>query len=285
MMIDMKVTDEIHHIRCPYRRPGYFTGVIAILGDVITLIDTGVASSPKEAIFPYLQVAERRVDEIASIVLTHTHSDHLDGLPAILAESDAQIVVHELGKPRVLDLAARTPFDSSRVTTVTHGEVLQLSDHELEVFHAPGHSVDSICLIDRALGLCISGDSIQGLGENRPLLYYSSLAYTNSMQRLSRETLDILVMGHPFPRSEQGVVRGHAVPVIFQESLRAVDHLKDQVIHVLQAAGRPLSLHDLSQRLPDVREPSLEAVIHELSGEGRLRKIGTGPETLWLRWA
>jgi hypothetical protein len=274
MMIDMKVTDEIHHIRCPYRRPGYFTGVIAILGDVITLIDTGVASSPKEAIFPYLQVAERRVDEIASIVL-----------PAILAESDAQIVVHELGKPRVLDLAARTPFDSSRVTTVTHGEVLQLSDHELEVFHAPGHSVDSICLIDRALGLCISGDSIQGLGENRPLLYYSSLAYTNSMQRLSRETLDILVMGHPFPRSEQGVVRGHAVPVIFQESLRAVDHLKDQVIHVLQAAGRPLSLHDLSQRLPDVREPSLEAVIHELSGEGRLRKIGTGPETLWLRWA
>lgn len=278
----MKVTDEIHHIRCPFQRPGYFTGVTAILGDAITLVDTGIAASPLEAIVPYLHEAKRGVDEITSIVLTHTHYDHLGGVPALAAASDAQILVHELGIPRLLDLAAQTSFDPARVTSVTHGETLQLSGHTVEVWHTPGHAADSICLMVRALRLCISGDSIQGLGENRPLLFYSSLAYTNSMQRLAREPLDLLVMGHSFPRSDQGVVRGQAVPLILQESIQAVDHLKDQVVHALQAAGRPLSLRDLSQRLPTVREPSLTPILHDLAVEGRLRQLGTGPETLWL---
>ncbi len=278
----MKVTDEIHHIRCPFQRPGYFTGVTAILGNTITLIDTGTAASPIEAIVPYLREAKRGVNEIESIVLTHTHYDHLGGVPALVAASDAPILVHELGTSRVLDLAAQMSFDPSRVTSVTHGEVLQLSGHTVEVWHTPGHAADSICLIDRALKLCISGDSIQGFGENRPLLFYSSLAYTNSMERLAREPLDILVMGHAFPRSDQGIVRGQAVPLILQESIQAVGHLKDQVVHALQAAGRPLSLRDLSQRLPTVREPSLTPILHELAGEGRLQQLGTGPETLWL---
>lgn len=278
----MKVTDEIHHIKCPFRRPGYFTGATAILGDAITVIDTGLASSPKEAIFPYLKGVGRDADEVSHIVLTHTHGDHFEGVPSILEVSDAQVYVHELGKPRVLDLASRTSFDPSRVEAVNHGDVLKLSNHEVEVFHTPGHSVDSICLIDRKLGLCVSGDSIQGLGEERPLLFYSSIAYTNSMQRLSREPVKILVMGHPFPLSEQGVVRGRNVKVILQESLSAVENLKEKLVNVLKTCGRPLSITEISRRLPEVREPSIEPVLSELYGDGRVRRLGKGNEVLWL---
>jgi hydroxyacylglutathione hydrolase len=278
----MKVFDEIYHIRCPFRRPGYFTGVTAILGDTITLIDTGLASSPKEAIFPYLKNLDRNADEVSHIVLTHTHGDHFEGVPSILKVADAQVYVHELGKPRILDLASRTSFDPSKVETVNHGDVLKLGNHEMEVLHTPGHSVDSICLVDRKLGVCVSGDSIQGFGEERPLLFYSSIAYTNSMQRLSREPIKILLMGHPFPLSEQGVVRGRSVKAILQESLRAVEHLKEKLVKVLKACGRPLSIDEISRKLPEVREPSIEPVLSELSEEGRVRRLGRGDDVLWL---
>jgi glyoxylase-like metal-dependent hydrolase (beta-lactamase superfamily II) len=278
----MNVTDTIHHIRCPFQPSGYFTGVTALLGDEITLIDTGLVSSPKEAIFPYLKSVDRESTEIAHIVLTHSHWDHFEGIPSILDVSDAQVYVNELGKSRVLDLASKRSFDPSRVKTVNHGDVLKLSNHEVEVFHTPGHSADSICLLVRKLGLCISGDSIQGLGEERPLLFYSSVAYTNSMQRLSLEPTNILVMGHRFPRSEQGVVQGNTVKVVLQESIQAVEILKENIVNVLKASGRPLRIQDISRRLPDVREPTIEPVLFELFGDGRLRKLGKGIEILWL---
>jgi glyoxylase-like metal-dependent hydrolase (beta-lactamase superfamily II) len=278
----MNVTDGIHHIRCPFRISGYFTGVTAILGDTITLIDTGLSTSPKDTIFPYLKDVDREADEISHIILTHTHGDHFEGVPSILEVSDAHVYVHAQGESKVLDLASRTSFDPSRVEVVNHGDVLKLSNHEVEVFHTPGHSADSICLLDRKLGVCVSGDSIQGLGEERPLLFYSSIAYINSMERLFLEPVNILAMGHPFPLSEQGIVRGGNVKVILQESIRAVENLKEKVVNVLKACGRPLSTKEISKRLPEVREPSIEPVLSELSGDGRLRRLGKGNYVLWL---
>jgi len=49
----MKITGKYHFIKCPFSRPGYFTGVSAIVGNTISLIDAGTATSPQEAIIPY----------------------------------------------------------------------------------------------------------------------------------------------------------------------------------------------------------------------------------------
>ena len=278
----MRVLGEYHHIECPFSRPGYFTGVAAILGDTITLVDAGTAAAPEEAILPYLKGVHRKADQISSIVLTHGHGDHFDGVPFLVKASGAKVYVHELEKPAVLDLAARTSFDPSRIEAVKHGDVLKLSGREMEVFHTPGHTSGSICLIDRHLGLCITGDSVQGLGEGRPLLFYSSVAYTDSMRRLSLEPIKLFVMGHPFPPFGQGVIRGSEVKAILQDSMKAVDSLKDSIARVLKVAGRPLSIDEISGKLPEYRKQSIGLVLEELSEDGKVRRLGKGNELLWL---
>jgi len=278
----MTAVGNYHHIECPFSRPGYFTGAVAILGDTITLIDTGTASSPNEAIFPFLESVNREADEISDIVLTHGHGDHFDGVPIILEASNAKVHVHRLDKPAVLDLAARTSFDPSRVEAVKHNDVLTVSNREIEVFHTPGHTSGSICLIDRDLRLCITGDSVQGIGAGRPLLFYSSIAYADSMRRLSLEPIEIFMMGHPFPPFEQGVIREAKVRAMLQESMRAVEDLKNIVMKLLETSQRPLTMDEISAGLPEAREPSIGPVLEELFEEGKVWRIGEDNELLWL---
>ena len=279
----MEVIAGFHYVKCPFSRPGYFTGASVILGDTVTLVDTGTPSSPEEAIFPYLKSVNRGTREISHLVLTHAHEDHFGGVPALLKASGAKVYVHELGKAHVLKLAERTSFDASRIVGVKHGDILELSNRKIEIIHTPGHSADSICLVDRELGLCISGDSVQGRGKARPLLFYSSVAYTNSMQRLSQEPIDTLMMGHPFPPFDQGVVRGGQVAEILRDSLQAVEEIKNRVVNVLETAGRPLSFDDImSSGLFDVREISIEVVLEDLAEDGKVKRIGKTDDLLWL---
>ena len=42
---------------------------------------------------------------------------------------------------------------------VRDGEILDLGGRKLEILHAPGHTPDSICLLDRANGLLFTGDT------------------------------------------------------------------------------------------------------------------------------
>ena len=49
------------------------------------------------------------------------------------------------------------PFSISQ--TVAEGDVLDIGGRKLEVLHVPGHTDDSIALLDRAAGFLWSGDS------------------------------------------------------------------------------------------------------------------------------
>jgi glyoxylase-like metal-dependent hydrolase (beta-lactamase superfamily II) len=278
----MSVPSCFHHIKCPFQQSGYFTGVVAILADTITLIDAGLRTSAHEAIFPFLAGSHRSPEEIGSIILTHAHGDHFEGIPSILEHADATIYVHELEKHRVLDLAARKNFDSSKITSIKHGDILSMSNRQLEVFHCPGHSAGSMCIIDRDSQVYITGDSIQGRGVDRPLLFYSSIAYANSLHRLSLCSISATMLGHPFPPRMQPILEGAAVQELLQVSLNALNTLKDRVEQVLTCAKRPLGLQELSRIMPDVRPPSIPTILEELVTTGKIRELGRDPERLWL---
>ncbi len=278
----MRIPSSFQHIKCPFRQPGYYTSVIAILGDSVTLIDTGLQSSPREAIFPLLDSVHRSPKEIENIILTHAHGDHFEGIPAILEYADASIYVHELEKHRVIDLATRSNFDPSRIKSITHGDILSVSGRHLEIFHCPGHSAGSVCISDQASEVYITGDSIQGQGEDRPLLFYNSIAYVNSVNRLALRPISAIISGHPFPPRMQPILKDEAVEELLKVSLNAVNDLKERVEQVLAQAERPLSLYDLGRILPDVRPPSLPTILEELVTIGAIRQLGHDPECLWL---
>ena len=278
----MSVPASFQHIKCPFRQPGYYTSVVAILGESVTLIDTGLQSSPREAIFPLLEKFHRSPKEIENIILTHAHGDHFEGIPSILEYADASIYVHELEKHRVVDLAIRSSFESSRIKSITHGDILSMSDRQLEIFHCPGHSAGSICINDQTSQVYITGDSIQGQGEDRPLLFYNSIAYVNSVNRLLLRPISAIISGHPFPPRMQPILKDDAVEELLTVSLTAVSDLKERVEQVLNHAERPLSLHDLSRILPDVRPPSLPTILEELVTLDAIRQLGRDPESLWI---
>jgi glyoxylase-like metal-dependent hydrolase (beta-lactamase superfamily II) len=246
------------------------------------LIDTGLKSSPHEAIFPILEKFHRSPEEIESIILTHAHGDHFEGIPSILENADASIYIHELEEHRVVDLATRSNFEVSRIKSITHGDLLSLSGRQLEIFHCPGHSAGSICICDQDSQVYVTGDSIQGQGEDRPLLFYNSIAYVNSVNRLSHRPISVIISGHPFPPRMQPLLKDEAVQELLAVSLHAITDLKDRVKQVIEQAKRPLSLYDLSRILPDVRPPSLPTILEELVTRGRIKQLGRDPERLWL---
>lgn len=98
----MKLTDKIHLLQIdfeitlsPEKKLPRFVNIILILGEKITLIDTGVKGS-ENIIFDYLQKQNRDSSEIDSIILSHSHPDHI-GCAALIKElTNCKVFAHEL---------------------------------------------------------------------------------------------------------------------------------------------------------------------------------------------
>jgi len=262
-----------HHIACPWRwdelGPSYFTGVVAILGETITLVDAGTVDSPERAIMPFLKKIGRKASDVSDIVLTHGHGDHFDGIPGLLKVSRPTIRVHELDKPKVEDLAERMGFSPSIIESFTDKQVLRLSGRRLRVIHTPGHSEGSICLLDEDLLIGVSGDSIQGRGKGRPLIFHSSSAYEASMNRLLEEPIEVLMLGHPFPPYEKPVLKEDEPKSFIHESLEAIRELRTKVIEVAEGRKEPFGIEDAMASFPDLREPTVRCLLNELTKKGQ----------------
>lgn len=87
----------------------------------------------------------RRDLKIKYIVNTHHHFDHTLGNEAMAKETTAQILQHE---------SSTLKHDISLVDR----QKIKFGNSELTVFHTPGHSKDSICLVGD--GKIFSGDTL-----------------------------------------------------------------------------------------------------------------------------
>ena len=79
------------------------------------------------------------------IVNTHHHFDHTLGNDAMVESTKALIVQHE---------SSELKHD----VTVKDGDFIEFGHSKLKVFHTPGHSQDSICLVGG--GKIFSGDTL-----------------------------------------------------------------------------------------------------------------------------
>lgn len=100
----MRLTDKIHLLKIdfeisisPDKKIPRFVNVILILGNRITLIDTGVKGS-ENIIFDYLEKQGRKIAEIDKIILSHSHPDHIGSAAKIKEESKCKVLAHPLEK-------------------------------------------------------------------------------------------------------------------------------------------------------------------------------------------
>ncbi|MGI0081877.1 MAG: MBL fold metallo-hydrolase [Nitrosopumilaceae archaeon] len=92
-----------------------------------------------------LQVIQRNNLKIKYIVNTHYHFDHTIGNDAITVATGAKIIQHRNSTLK-------------NDMTVDNGYKIKFGNSVLTVFHTPGHSKDSICLVGD--GKIFSGDTL-----------------------------------------------------------------------------------------------------------------------------
>ena len=128
--------------------------VLGPLGNNVYLIDTGdgcvMVVDPSCECDRILEAIGDR--EVAAIVLTHHHSDHMGAAAALREATGAQVVCSDAERPLVenpkkvgtspLPLPDACPVDA----VVSHGDIAKMGEIAWKVLLTPGHSKGSMCL-------------------------------------------------------------------------------------------------------------------------------------------
>jgi glyoxylase-like metal-dependent hydrolase (beta-lactamase superfamily II) len=172
-----ELTDRLTAYTEPFMNEYLRANMYLIRGrDIDLLVDTGMG------VLPFSEVIPANHGKPLLALATHIHVDHVGSLhefadragPACSAADFATMPdavtyasslaaltepVSQLPSPDwKVETYAITPAPLTRV--LFEGDVVDLGDQRFRVVHLPGHSPDSIALIDERDGIFLSGDAI-----------------------------------------------------------------------------------------------------------------------------
>ncbi len=156
------------------------------------IIDPGWSSDDNWAsLLRAIAASGHGVDDVASVVVTHLHPDHLGMADRVRAASGAALVLHEREQAALEAMAGRAPAESAEhrfdlwgvpadrvpeldVTAgrppmdaqlpadvlVGDGQLLDIPGRAIQVVLTPGHTPGHICLVDAEDGLVFTGDHV-----------------------------------------------------------------------------------------------------------------------------
>jgi glyoxylase-like metal-dependent hydrolase (beta-lactamase superfamily II) len=159
----MKLTDKIHLLKIdfeiaisPDKKLPRFVNVILIFGDKITLIDSGVKGS-EFIISEYIRQNKRDFTEIETLILSHSHPDHIGSAAKIKELIGCKIWAHEAEKEWIEDIEIQNRqrpvpgfFNlvdhSVKIDEfISDGQEMTIKDGPtLKFIHSPGHSKGSV---------------------------------------------------------------------------------------------------------------------------------------------
>ena len=109
-------------------------------GDRSVLVDAG-------ANFDVVEAIRDRTGDLDAIVLTHTHSDHVENVPTVREAFDVDV----WGFDPDHELVDHAIADDERV---------RLGDHGYRALHTPGHKDDHLCFYANEPAVLFAGDLI-----------------------------------------------------------------------------------------------------------------------------
>ncbi len=249
----MQISEHVHAIKIPFQLRGpsgqpidRFVYAYLIYGTEICLIDSGVAGSER-MILDYVRKTGRTPEEIALLVLTHAHPDHIGAAAAIKNATCCTVATHRDDKAWIEDTALQFkerpipnfdelvggPVDVDRI--LDEGDLVEVGDDlRLEVFHTPGHSKGSISLLLHEDGALFSGDAIPHTGDLP--IYDDVVASVRSITKLKNiEGVKYLLSSWNEPQASKHVY------TLMDDGLQYLQRIHEAVLAIADTGYSPES--------------------------------------------
>ncbi|MDA3843501.1 MAG: MBL fold metallo-hydrolase [Candidatus Kapabacteria bacterium] len=122
---------------------------------------------PMDCTDAVISVLEQNSAELETILLTHTHWDHMVDCAALQKDTGAEVYVHPDDNYRLSDPLSHSivklPFPIEPVVPqkyLEHGDAIACGSIIMEVRHTPGHSEGGCCFIEATNNVVFSGDTL-----------------------------------------------------------------------------------------------------------------------------
>ena len=190
-------------VRIVANNPNHFTfkgtNTYLVGTDTLALIDPG-PEDPAHLEAILRTVAARR---ISHVVITHTHRDHTDGMPALLAATGAKTA--GFGHRALNRGSARTSPSGGEFVErdfvpdvpLADGQRLAGDGWAFTALHTPGHAPDHLCFALEGTSILFSGDHVMGWNTSVVAPPEGNMgAYIRSLQRLTERSDGVYFPGH-----------------------------------------------------------------------------------------
>ena len=208
-----QIAENVYLLKVPFGP--VWTGVVLLRGEKNILIDSSATGADVDKyVIPGLQALGMELTDIAYLVNTHAHGDHIGGHTRLRQLGNFQVVCYAGGKNKVQDpvpyaVATRTrfPAHSPAPQSSLQGVVVDIAmedgdilEERLQLIHTPGHDDDCVCLLDLPTGTLITGDSLQANGTIcQGVGFYKSLPdYLHTLSKLQALPIENILCGHDY---------------------------------------------------------------------------------------
>lgn len=191
-------------VRLVANNPNHFTfkgtNTYLVGTNTLALIDPG----PEDPVHLKAILEAVGPRKISHIVLTHTHRDHTDGLPALLAATGAKTAgfgrrVANRGTVRTSPSGGEfVEKDFIPDVPLADGQRLEGDAWAFTALHTPGHAPDHLCFALEGTGILFSGDHVMGWSTSVVAPPEGNMAaYIRSLQLLTERSGDrVYFPGH-----------------------------------------------------------------------------------------
>lgn len=182
-----------------YSNPGWYLNVYLIIGKKYNyIIDTGLGALSINPVKEYIKNDNKKI----IVINTHYHWDHIWGNGSL---RDYIIVSHKLCREMIQSKWEEMMQKNDRYC---YGEVemclpnlvfekeLYFPEDKIKLFHTPGHTLDSISVLDEEDHVLLLGDNIGDSIEDIIPSYCDKDVYINTIKKYEEVNFDTCISGH-----------------------------------------------------------------------------------------
>jgi glyoxylase-like metal-dependent hydrolase (beta-lactamase superfamily II) len=264
-------------VRLVANNPGPFTfkgtnTYIVGAGSEIALIDPG-PDDPAHLKAILDTIGGRR---LSHVLITHTHRDHTDGLPALLTATGAKTAgfgrrARERGTKRTSPSGSEfVDQDFVPDVALAHGGRLAGDGWAFTAIHTPGHAPDHLCFALENTRILFSGDHVMGWNTSVIAPPEGNMGdYIHALELLGERDDEVYFPGHGGQIAEpQRMVRAFLLHRRMREQA-VLDCIRDGTNTV--KAIVPAIYRDLNPRLLNAAALSVQAHVEHLIERGLVR--------------